>query len=493
MEHMTLQASTANAAHEQHYFTPAPRTAFLATHQDLAASSAHEFAPTNAVLESAQAVLASEQAESVAAERLSAARARMAQATQVRAAQKAYLQDRTQDFSAWLAQTPFCTNEVTDDQRADDLSAEHAPSNAELQLKDELLTKLSTFPPKAPQITCACKCLRSHRITLVPKEQQERAHKRTEEEQLSCDYLALVLTYLKPAERPSFYNTCLSSITALHGLTSTQLMAKEQAAEHYEPTTLRTWAKEFTGTPSAQLTRPWDLSDLSHFECCDYELPQHPKAYDVTRTCLALSERAQCVTLETQAAINDLHLCLKRLQPRHLGTLLSKINPLLKCDGPGFIQGLVALGRSIAQHFPLVALMAPGITPPDPTDPTQPQITLEEQVKAFLKSTEPKLKGKLLKQAERNDAQYQRELEQVATQAHSSALSSTHNDSTDHSVAENDLSADHSTHDWYVPQLPQSPFGAVQSDDEASSADHSPHDWYATAAEVAFWRGSVRR
>ena len=35
--------------------------------------------------------------------------------------------------------------------------------------------------------------------------------------------------------------------------------------------------------------------------------------------------------------------------------------------------------------------------------------------------------------------------------------------------------SDRCDRDWYVPQLPQSPFGAAQSDDKASSSDHSDH------------------
>ena len=41
MEHLLLQHLNV-AAHEQHYFTPAPTSAFLATHQDLAVSSRGE-------------------------------------------------------------------------------------------------------------------------------------------------------------------------------------------------------------------------------------------------------------------------------------------------------------------------------------------------------------------------------------------------------------------------------------------------------------------
>ena len=493
MEHLILQDQNANAAHEQFYFTPAQSTAFLATQLNQAAPEP-----------------VSTKAQLLAAERAAAARARMAQATHVRTAQKAYLQKQAQDFAAWLAQTTLTTNHTAQSFTSVKIAAE----DTQLQLKDELLSKLSTFPPKAAQITCACKILRSHPITLVPEEQQAQAHQRTEEEQLSCDYLALLLTCLKPTERPAFYNTYLSSITTLTGQNRAQLIEQEQAAAYYAPMILRTWAHHFTGAPEAQLTRAWDSAALSHFECCDYELPQQPKAYDVKRTCLALSERAQCVSLEAQQALNDLSLCLNRLQPRYLGTVLRKINPLLKCDGSAFIQGLVKLGRSMTQHFPLVALMAPGITPPDPTDPTKPQTSLEEQVKAYLKSTELKLKGKLRKQAERNDAQFQAELEQAPKQQNSIwAPAPAHQDPDDQGGSgSNDSgstpddwgnisdssgtgssdkaaatsSATHAEasstelreHDWFVPTLPASPFGAAQPDAEASSAELREHDWF---------------
>lgn len=389
MEHLILQSQAA-AAHEQHYFTPAPTSAFLATHQDVVVSSRGE--------------------QHLAAEHTSAARARLAQAAQVRAAQQTYLRSQEQDFTAWLAQMLLNTNSAEVALNAQ--PEQNDGSSSHLQLKPELSAKLSTFPPKAAQITCACKCLRSHPIALVAPEQQAQANQRTESEQLSCDYQALVLTYLKPAERPAFYNMCLSSATALNGLTNSHLI--EQAAAHYAPITLRNWANQFTGAPEAQLTYAWNLADLSHFECCDYELPQQPKAYDVKRTCLALSERAQCVTLEAQQAINDLSLSISRMQPRHLGSALTKLNPLFQLDGVGFIQGLAELGRFIPQHYPLVPLMAPGITATDATNQA-------EQVKDYLKSTELKLKGKLRKQAECNDAQFQTELEQAQQQANALA------------------------------------------------------------------------
>ena len=401
MEHQMLQHQTA-AAHEQHSFTPAPNSVFLSTHQDSLRSQRQAVAPSEPDAESTATK------ERLAAERAAAARERLAHAAQVRAIQKAHLQSKAQDFNAWLAQAP-----LTSSAASDMLSTE----SASLQLKSELLTKLSTFPPKAPQITCACKCLRSHIIALVPESQQALAHKRTEAEQLNCDYLALVLNCLKPAARPAFYNSCLTSITALEGLTSAQLEQQEQAADQYAPLTLRTWAQQFTGAPETQLVRNWDLAALSHFECCDYELPAQPKAYDVKRTCLALGERAQCVTLEAQQAINDLSLCVTRLQPRYLGGALPKINALFKRDGAGFIQGLAELGCTLPQRYPLVKLLRPEITSPDPTDPTKQ----EEQINAYLKSTELKLKGKLRKQAERNDAQFQQELEQKAALASVSA------------------------------------------------------------------------
>ena len=401
MEHQMLQHQTA-AAHEQHYFTPAPNSVFLSTHQDSLRSQRQAVAPSEPDAESTATK------ERLAAERAAAARERLAHAAQVRAIQKAHLQSKAQDFNAWLAQAP-----LTSSAASDMLSTE----SASLQLKSELLTKLSTFPPKAPQITCACKCLRSHLIALVPESQQALAHKRTEAEQLNCDYLALVLNCLKPAARPAFYNACLTSITALEGLTRARLEQQEQAADQYAPLTLRTWAQQFTGAPETQLVRNWDLAALSHFECCDYELPAQPKAYDVKRTCLALGERAQCVTLEAQQAINDLILCVTRLQPRYLGGALPKINALFKRDGAGFIQGLAELGCTLPQRYPLVKLLRPEITSPDPTDPTKQ----EEQINAYLKSTELKLKGKLRKQAERNDAQFQQELEQKAALASVSA------------------------------------------------------------------------
>ncbi len=464
MEHLLLQGHAATA-HEQHYFSPAPTSAYLATHQDVSSNL-----------------------EPKVATRAAAARARLAQAAQVRATQQAYLHHQMQEFNTWYAQAPQ-TNaaESTDDAEA---------ASSHLQLKPELLAKLSTFPPKAAQITCACKCLRSHPIAQVPVKQQARAHKRTKSEQLSCDYLALILSCLKSAERPAFYNTCLTNLNALDGLTGAQLQQQEQAAAHYAPLTLRTWANQFSGAPEAQLTRAWTYADLSHFECCDYELPQQPKAYDVKRTCLGLSERAQCVTLEAQQAIYDLSLNLNRLQPRYLGPALTKINPLFQLDGVGFIQGLAKLGCSITQRYPLAALMAPQINPTDPTDPTK----LQEQVNAYLKSTEAKLTAKLRKQAERNDAQFQKEQEQAQQQA--LAPKSDHSDPDDQggssgsndsgtppndsgnmpgdsgssegaaAASSTDNPVDLADHDWFVPVLPESPFGS------ADAVDPVDHDWF---------------
>ena len=412
----------------------------------------------------------------------------------MRAAQQTHLRSQEQDFTAWLAQMLLNTNSAEVALNAQ--PEQNDGSSSHLQLKPELSAKLSTFPPKAAQITCACKCLRSHPIALVAPEQQAMAHKRTESEQLSCDYQALVLTYLKPAERPAFYNMCLSGITAINGLTNSQIIEQEQAAAHYAPLTLRAWAHQFTGAPEDQLTRAWNLADLSHFECCDYELPQQPKAYDVKRTCLALSERAQCVTLEAQQAINDLSLSISRMQPRHLGPALTKINPLLRLDGVGFIQGLAQLGRFIAQHYPLVPLMAPGITTTDATNQA-------EQVKDYLKSTELKLKAKLRKQAERNDAQFQAELEQAQQQASALTAKTDHKDRDDQggssgsndsgttpndsgtmpdvSGSSEDIAAASSTekaadHSWFVPVLPESPF--APSPAPANTADLDDHDWF---------------
>ena len=184
MEHLLLQHLNV-AAHEQHYFTPAPTSAFLATHQDLAVSSRGE------------QHLAAERAS---ASRAAAARALLAQAAQVRAAQQTYLRSQEQDFTAWLAKMPLNTN--ADEVTLSTLPEQNDGSSSHLQLKPELSAKLSTFPPKAAQITCACKCLRSHPIALVAPEQQALANQRTESEQLSCDYQALVLTYLKPAKLP---------------------------------------------------------------------------------------------------------------------------------------------------------------------------------------------------------------------------------------------------------------------------------------------------
>ena len=468
MEHLLLQGHAATA-HEQHYFSPAPTSAYLATHQDVSSNL-----------------------EPKVAERAAAARARLAQAAQVRATQQAYLHHQMQEFNTWYAQ-------VSQAHAAE--SAAPAPDYAEadsshLQLKPELLAKLNTFPPKAAQITCACKCLRSHPIAQVPVKQQARAHKRTKSEQLSCDYLALILSCLKSAERPAFYNTCLTNLNALEGLTGAQLQQQEQAAAHYAPLTLRTWANQFSGAPKAQLTRAWTYADLSHFECCDYELPQQPKAYDVKRTCLGLSERAQCVTLEAQQAIYDLSLNLNRLQPRYLGPALTKINPLFQLDGVGFIQGLAKLGCSITQRYPLAALLAPQINPTDPTDPTK----LQEQVNAYLKSTEAKLTAKLRKQAERNDAQFQKEQEQAQQQA--LAPKSDHSDPDDQggssgsndsgtppndsgnmpgdsgssegaaAASSTDSPVDLADHDWFVPVLPESPFGS------ADAVDPEAHDWF---------------
>ena len=289
---------------------------------------------------------------------------------------------------------------------------------------------------------------------------------------------------------------CLSGITAINGLTNSQIIEQEQAAAHYAPITLRNWAYQFTGAPEAQLTYAWDLADLSHFECCDYELPQQPKAYDVKRTCLALSERAQCVTLEAQQAINDLSLSISRMQPRHLGPALTKINPLFQLDGVGFIQGLAQLGRSIAQHYPLVPLMAPGISATDASNQA-------EQVKDYLKSTELKLKGKLRKQAECNDAQFQAELEQAQLQASALTAKTDHKDRDDQggssgsndsgttpndsgtmpdvSGISEDIAAASSTekaadHSWFVPVLPESPF--APSPAPANTADLDDHDWF---------------
>ena len=187
------------------------------------------------------------------------------------------------------------------------------------------------------------------------------------------------------------------------------------------------------------------------------------------------------------------------MQPRHLGPALTKINPLFQLDGVGFIQGLAELGRFIPQHYPLVPLMAPGITATDATNQA-------DQVKDYLKSTELKLKGKLRKQAECNDAQFQTELEQAQQQANALASktdlhdpddqggSSGSNDSgsapndsgtmPDASGSSEDIAAASSTnnaadqgdHDWFVPILPESPFASSSA--PANTTDLSDHSWF---------------
>ena len=298
---------------------------------------------------------------------------RLAQLAVVNAEHRTHLRERKERFERWRNEHP----------------AQEAPS----RLKPELSAKLTgAFPPSAAQVNVLGKSLRAHPITLVPEAQQETTHCRTPEQQLVCDYNALVLQHLKPAARALHFNICLSAL----------LKDTDQSPISAEPLEFLRWARGFQG--EAALTRPWSVDDLSAFECCDYELPERPKAYDLKRTLLALSQRAACVDLVLQPALNDLSLFVGNLQPRSAGTFLRKLNPLFTQDSNGFIAGLAALGQSVPEQYAVAALLE--LEPQADLTPDEACAWAQDQVVSLLKSSEGKLRGKLRKLAARNDAAF---------------------------------------------------------------------------------------
>ena len=118
---------------------------------------------------------------------------RLAQLAVVNAEHRTHLRERKERFERWRN--------------------EHPAQETTARLKPELSAKLTgAFPPSAAQVNVLGKSLRAHPITLVPEAQQETTHCRTPEQQLVCDYNALVLQHLKPAARASHFNTCLSAL-----------------------------------------------------------------------------------------------------------------------------------------------------------------------------------------------------------------------------------------------------------------------------------------
>ena len=298
---------------------------------------------------------------------------RLAQLAVVNAEHRTHLRERKERFERWRN--------------------EHPAQETTARLKPELSAKLTgAFPPSAAQVNVLGKSLRAHPITLVPEAQQETTHCRTPEQQLVCDYNALVLQHLKPAARALHFNTCLSAL----------LKDTDQSPISAEPLEFLRWARGFQG--EAALTRPWSVDDLSAFECCDYELPERPKAYDLKRSLLALSQRAACVDMALQPALNDLSLFVGNLQPRSAAIFLRKLNPLFTQDSAGFIAGLAALGQSVPEQYAVAALLE--LEPQADLTPDEACAWAQDQVVSLLKSSEGKLRGKLRKLAARNDAAF---------------------------------------------------------------------------------------
>ncbi len=374
---------------------------------------------------------------------------RLARAAQARALARAHEQERTQAFSAWYEHhTPTALQSELCSQRYELLARRyepHAQLDAYLQtmaqapaptltppeatlsevwpLKPELSAKLlDAFPPKAAQVTALSKALRSHPIALVPESLQAEACERRPEQQLSCDYQAYLLGKLKPQLRVTLFNQSLQNVFAPHGLSLGRQVELDCCLARLAPQHLMLWARGDFSLPAyqayyAQMAPDWTEDDLSAFECCDYELSAVPKAADVKRFTLALEQRRRCLEPNLKLVLSDLITLLSNLQPRATGLLLHKLQPLLRCDSLEFCRGLCALGRALPDNYPLVALLSlapaadraenedtptPAGVEPQPSAKAQ-RAQLQAAANDFLHSTETKLRGRLLKLAQRND------------------------------------------------------------------------------------------
>ena len=298
-----------------------------------------------------------------------------------------------------------------------------------LPLKAELHTKLMTqCPPKAQQITALSKALRSHPIALVPEALHGAACARRPEQQLSCDYQAYLLGVLKTQPRTQLFNQCLSSVVAPQGLSLEHQAQLDCLLESLTPQAWLSWAHGAAELPAfqayhAQMAQAWTEDDLAAFECCAYELGERAQSADVKRFTLALEQRRQCMEFGLQPIVASIITLLSLLKPAATTCLLHKLQPLMRCDGAAFTQGLRQLGATVPARFALVALLSLPATPdaasaapdaPDaaaPTSEPQPEAQTEAQREAqqaaaitFLRGTELKLRGRLRQQAERNDA-----------------------------------------------------------------------------------------
>ncbi len=288
-----------------------------------------------------------------------------------------------------------------------------------LPLKAELNTKLMTqCPPKAQQITALSKALRSHPIALVPAALHGAACARRPEQQLSCDYQAYLLGVLKTQPRTQLFNQCLSSVVAPQGLSLEHQAQLDCVLESLTPQAWLSWAHGAAELPTfqayhAQMAQAWTEDDLAAFECCAYELGARAQSADVKRFTLALEQRRQCMEFGLQPIVGSIITLLSLLKPAATTCLLHKLQPLMRCDGAAFTQGLRELGATVPARFALVALLSLPATPdaaastsePQPEAQTEAQREVQQAAAcAFLRGTELKLRGRLRQQAERNDA-----------------------------------------------------------------------------------------
>ena len=295
----------------------------------------------------------------------------------IRQHNKEYMAERTVAFNQWCQQ--------------------HQSARSRSQaLKLDLAALLGQRPVRAKQVNNLSKALRSHPIALVDESLQETTHARCLREALQCDYQAFILSQLKPSERQAYYHICVSSLLG-HPI--------EPTGSRYEPSGWINWARAFAASPSQAadyVSCAWDKSDLSAFECCDYELGAKPKSHDVKRAIMALEQRSRNLTLELLPALSSTCQLLHCLNPRVCGNFLRKLQPLFVLDSSGFVEGFAQLGRTMIDcDYPLVKLLA--------LEDAEPG-----QAEEFLRQSERPLTGALRKLAERNDelwAQEQAEAE----------------------------------------------------------------------------------
>ena len=164
-------------------------------------------------------------------------------------------------------------------------------------------------------------------------------------------------------------------------------------------------------------------------------------------------------------------------------------HPLFKRDSADFIAGLAALGQSVPEQYAVAALLE--LEPQAELTPEEACAWAQAQVVSLLKSSEGKLRGKLRKLAERNDAAF---LETLAQEPDpddpdkpplGGAPVPTADDDADVSADAADWVEAEATDEWYdsAESLDDVPaddewYDAEAGEDDLPVADEATAEWY---------------